>query len=126
MGWATVLPQDAMGDQVVAGGGMEHFRPIHHPCLGLDRRSPYSARGGEQFVNRNAIDGLKEQIPLLDYLRAQGWKPARSIRGGRFMGLCPLHADHSPSFLADPCRNLFYCYGCTRGGDVIRFAELYP
>ena len=76
-------------------------------------------------MNRNTIDELKQQIPLLDYLRAQGWKPARSIRGGRFMGLCPLHADHSPSFLADPCRNLFYCYGCTRGGDVIRFAELY-
>jgi DNA primase len=27
--------------------------------------------------------------------------------------------------MADPCRNLFYCYGCTRGGDVIRFAELF-
>ena len=47
------------------------------------------------------------------------------IRGGRLMGLCPLHADHKPSFLVDPSRNLFYCYGCARGGDVIRFAELY-
>ena len=25
----------------------------------------------------------------------------------------------------DPSQNLFYCYGCGRGGDVIRFAELY-
>ena len=25
----------------------------------------------------------------------------------------------------DPAQNLFYCYGCARGGDVIRFAELY-
>src|SRR5580704_7067794 len=41
------------------------------------------------------------------------------------MGLCPLHTDHKPSFLVDPGQNLFYCYGCTRGGDVIRFAELY-
>ena len=41
------------------------------------------------------------------------------------MGLCPLHADHKPSFLLDPGKNLFYCYGCGRGGDVIRFAELY-
>jgi DNA primase len=41
------------------------------------------------------------------------------------MGLCPLHADHHPSFLVDPHKNLFYCYGCGRGGDVIRFAELY-
>jgi DNA primase len=41
------------------------------------------------------------------------------------MGLCPLHADHKPSFLVDPGKDLFYCYGCGRGGDVIRFAELY-
>jgi DNA primase len=41
------------------------------------------------------------------------------------MGLCPLHADHKPSFLVDPHKDLFFCYGCGRGGDVIRFAELY-
>jgi DNA primase len=41
------------------------------------------------------------------------------------MGLCPLHDDHQPSFLVDPSKNLFFCYGCGRGGDVIRFAELY-
>ena len=41
------------------------------------------------------------------------------------MGLCPLHTDHKPSFLVDPNKSLFYCYGCGRGGDVIRFAELY-
>jgi DNA primase len=39
--------------------------------------------------------------------------------------LCPLHHDQKPSFLVDPRKNLFYCYGCGRGGDVIRFAELY-
>jgi DNA primase len=41
------------------------------------------------------------------------------------LGLCPLHPDHQPSFLIDPSKNLFYCYGCGRGGDVIRLAELY-
>ena len=76
-------------------------------------------------MNREAIDELKQQIPLVDYLRTHGWQPARSVRGGGFLGLCPLHADHNPSFLADPDRNLFYCYGCARGGGVIRFAELY-
>lgn len=104
---------------------MEHFRYTHHPCLGLELDPPYSAPGGEQFVNRKTIDELKQQIPLLDYLQAHGWQPTRSTRSGGLMGLCPLHTDHSPSFMADPCRNLFYCYGCARGGDVIRFAELY-
>jgi DNA primase len=76
-------------------------------------------------VNRYALDALKQQIPLLDYLQAHDWQPARQLSRGRLMGLCPLHADHQPSFLVDPCRSLFYCYGCGRGGDVIRFAELY-
>ena len=72
-----------------------------------------------------ALDELKQQIPLLDYLRAHDWQPARQLSRGRWMGLCPLHSDHKPSFLVDPCKSLFYCYGCGRGGDVIRFAELY-
>jgi DNA primase len=76
-------------------------------------------------VNRQALDDLKQQIPLLDYLQVHNWQPARQLSRGRLMGLCPLHADHKPSFLVDPHNSLFYCYGCGRGGDVIRFAELY-
>jgi DNA primase len=76
-------------------------------------------------VSRQAVDELKQQIPLLEYLQAHDWHPARHLSRGRLMGLCPLHADHKPSFLLDPGKGLFYCYGCGRGGDVIRFAELY-
>jgi DNA primase len=76
-------------------------------------------------VSRKTLDELKQQIPLLDHLQAHDWQPARRIAGGRLLGLCPLHSDHKPSFLVDPNKNLFYCYGCGRGGDVIRLAELY-
>jgi DNA primase len=76
-------------------------------------------------VNRHALDELKQQIPLLEYLRALDWRQGRPIGLGRLLGLCPLHDDHTPSLLVDPQKNLFYCYGCRRGGDVIRFAELY-
>jgi DNA primase len=76
-------------------------------------------------VSRQALDELKRQIRLLDYLQAHDWRPARQLSRGRWMGLCPLHRDHKPSFLVDPNKGLFYCYGCGRGGDVIRFAELY-
>lgn len=72
-----------------------------------------------------AVSALKQQIPLLDYLQGQDWKPVRRIAGGKVMGVCPLHADRQPSFLLDLNKNLFYCYGCGRGGDLIRFAELY-
>ncbi len=76
-------------------------------------------------MSRQAIDELKRQISLLDYVQAHHWQAARPLSRGRWMGLCPLHADHHPSFLVDSRQNLFYCYGCGRGGDVIRFAELY-
>ena len=76
-------------------------------------------------MSRQALDDLKQQIPLLDYLQAHDWQSARQLSRGRLVGLCPLHADHKPSFLVDPRKSLFYCYGCGRGGDVIRFAELY-
>jgi DNA primase len=57
------------------------------------------------------------------------WKHSLGGRCGNSAAVagwaCPLHDDHLPSFLMDPGKNLFYCYGCGRGGDVIRFAELY-
>lgn len=75
-------------------------------------------------MSRQAIDELKRQIPLLDYLQANGWTPTRRLNRSRWMGLCPLHPDRKPSFLVDAAKSLFYCYGCQRGGDVIRFVEL--
>jgi hypothetical protein len=50
-------------------------------------------------VNRQALDELKQQIPLLDYLQAHDWQPVRHLSRGRLMGLCPLHEDHEPSAL---------------------------
>ena len=76
-------------------------------------------------MNRQSLDELKQQIPLMGYLQAHDWQPVRPLSPGRWMGLCPLHGDHQPSFLVDSNQDLFYCYGCGRGGDVIRFAELY-
>ena len=72
-----------------------------------------------------AVTALKQQTPLHEYLQSQHWKPVRRMAGGRLLGLCPLHHDCKPSFLVDPAKSLFYCYGCGRGGDVVRFVELY-
>src|SRR6202163_2018315 len=116
-------------ERMVLGPGRSHrlslFAVAHHPCLGSECDLPYSADRGKKSVNRQCLDELKQQIPLLDYLQAQDWQPVRPLSGGRWMGLCPLHADRKPSFLVDPGKSLFYCYGCGRGGDVIRFAEIY-
>ncbi len=76
-------------------------------------------------MSREAAAVIKQQAPLHEYLASQHWQPLRHMPGGRLLGLCPLHRDRKPSFLVDPAKGLFYCYGCGRGGDVIRFVELY-
>jgi DNA primase len=70
------------------------------------------------------LEGLKQRIPLLDYLQRYRWRGHRVGAGPEFSGLCPLHEDTHPSFYVNARKNLFYCHGCGRGGDLIRFVEL--
>ena len=41
--------------------------------------------------------------------------------GSNFFGLCPFHSEDTPSFSVAPAKQIFYCFGCHKGGDVIRF-----
>ena len=48
----------------------------------------------------------------------------RNAGGGNLKGLCPFHDEKTPSFQVTPARGLWYCFGCTIGGDVIEFVKL--
>jgi len=69
------------------------------------------------------VQHLKQQIPLLDYLRKRSWE-AQPMGSQEFVGLCPLHPESRPSFYVNAAKNVFYCHGCGRGGDLVRFVEL--
>jgi DNA primase len=73
---------------------------------------------------RKELEDLKQRIPLLDYLQQHHWTLSRRLAGQEFVGLCPFHRDHHPSFYVNARKNLFYCHGCGFGGDLIRFVEL--
>src|SRR5262245_61825530 len=58
------------------------FTCRHHPCLVLAGVRPYAAEGGKLTVIWPAVDAIKRQIPLLEYLQTQSWEPARRISRG--------------------------------------------
>ncbi len=41
--------------------------------------------------------------------------------GRNFVGLCPFHKEKSPSFTVNPEKQIFYCFGCGEGGNVVTF-----
>ncbi|MEA2396251.1 MAG: primase, partial [Solirubrobacteraceae bacterium] len=42
----------------------------------------------------------------------------------RFEGLCPFHDERTPSFGINPAEKVFYCFGCSEGGDAFKFVQL--
>ncbi len=45
--------------------------------------------------------------------------------GANFLALCPFHREKTPSFNVNPQRQIFYCFGCHKGGDVFTFIKEY-
>ncbi len=47
----------------------------------------------------------------------------RKSSGTRYMGRCPFHEERSPSFSVNADLNLYHCFGCGKGGDVVTFVR---
>jgi DNA primase len=69
---------------------------------------------------------LKEQVlESVDIVDVVGEHVALTRRGREYVGLCPFHNDHRPSMNVSPQKQIFKCWSCGAGGDVIRFVELF-
>lgn len=67
-------------------------------------------------------DEIIEEIRINnDILSVVGEYVKLERKGKNYFGLCPFHNEKTPSFNIDPSKQLYYCFGCGKGGSVIQF-----
>jgi DNA primase len=64
---------------------------------------------------------VQELLARTDIAEVVGQHVALRKGGANLMGLCPFHAEKSPSFSVSPAKQFYYCFGCGASGDALRF-----
>jgi DNA primase len=67
------------------------------------------------------ISRIQQANDIIDVI---GEHLALKRKGREMLGLCPFHEDHRPSFNVNPTKQIFKCFACGAGGDVIKFIQM--
>ena len=68
------------------------------------------------------IDELKSKTDIVTVI--QDYVSLKKT-GATYKGLCPFHAEKTPSFHVNRDKGFFHCFGCGVGGDILKFLELH-
>ncbi len=75
------------------------------------------------MIEKEEIEHIKSTVDMVALAETKGVRMKKN--GKSYFGLCPFHNDKDPSFSITPSKNEWHCFGCDKGGDVIRFVELF-
>ncbi len=70
-------------------------------------------------IRQDDIDAVKERTDLAKLVGQ--YLTLKKSGHDSLTGLCPFHQEKSPSFSVSPAKQVFYCFGCGKGGDAITF-----
>lgn len=66
----------------------------------------------------DTLDDIRERVSIVEVVSGH---MSLKKAGRNFLGLCPFHAEKTPSFTVNEERGLFHCFGCGAGGTVFTF-----
>ena len=64
---------------------------------------------------------IQELLARADVVEVVGRYVQLKKSGANFMGLCPFHAEKTPSFSVSPAKQFYHCFSCGKHGDAINF-----
>lgn len=70
------------------------------------------------YVDKSKIEEIKNKVDIVDLVSEY---LTLKKAGRNFTGLCPFHQEKTPSFSVNRDKQIFYCFGCGEGGNVITF-----
>jgi DNA primase len=72
-------------------------------------------------IDDTCVAEVKAAADIVEVVSAR--TALRRASSSRYTGRCPFHEERTPSFSVDPVDKLYYCFGCGKGGDVVRFVQ---
>lgn len=76
------------------------------------------------MIEQERIDAIKGGVEVAPFLQSLGIALKKNGKG--LHGHCPFHDDQkTPSLSVTPGKNLWQCFGCGKGGDIIEFVQLF-
>ena len=73
------------------------------------------------YIPRETIDEIQSLNSIVDVISECGVSLRQA--GRNYQALCPFHEEKTPSFSVSPEKQIFYCFGCQTGGNVISFLQ---
>ena len=70
--------------------------------------------------HQDTIEAVKERVDIYEIVSE---KVVLRKQGKDFVGLCPFHEEKTPSFSISPSKQMYYCFGCGKGGNAITFLK---
>src|SRR5690606_20735746 len=69
-------------------------------------------------ISAELLRKIKDGVNIIDVV---GEHVVLRKSGSNHVGLCPFHSERTPSFSVSENKQLYHCYGCKRGGDLVSF-----